>query len=476
MKHLVLLALLLPVALAGTSVSTTGAEEEETVAVTRVDRARTLSATGRLASRGPTAVRLHPQAYRGEWVVARAAAPGELVRQGQVIVEFERREIELQLDRALFELASAQTALDHRRESYAIAAETTKDELTRMERGVRDAERRRDRWKKDQLAFAKEDARLNDETWQTRIRDQREELEQLERMYGEDELVEATEELVLERTRRALKHRLASYELHKRKRAHHVEHEEARRLEILEFDLAQRERSFARQVAKARMEDRDREIAFIRARRDFADRERGVEKLRADLDGMALKAPHDGILIYGADVTDTNLLRPGDRVDTRQPVARIVNPADLVVQFSAPAAKLLSVKAGQPLEVRPKVEGGATLRGEIDTVGILVTGDHLPVRGRLDLPQPAPGALPGVACDVKVHIGKESVLVVPAAAVTKKDGRATCRILLEDGDEVIVPVRLGDEIEGERVVVLEGLEEGARVILGGETETDEAGK
>jgi HlyD family secretion protein len=470
---LVVATLALGVLSSATAVSQEGAAADVYVAVERVPHMGTISADGHILALERKGQKIHPEVYRGNWIVREVIETGALVSEGQVILCFETEDIERQIVDARFEFENAMISFRHQQENVRLADESTVDDFRRAERDLENARLRLEGWVKHQLEFARRDAALNLESWTMSVDNLREEFAELQKMYDEDELVEATEELVLRRTKRSLAQRLGTFELVMARRAYEVEFEESRRAEQLEMDLRLKEQSFARRRISAEMAARDRKTGLERTKRSIEKQERGLAKLRKDLDSMSVKASISGVVLHGSDVTDTKKIEPGQRLSPSSPFLTIVAPLDLTAKFQVPAAKLLKVKVGQAFTLTPKVDGAAALTGEVNRISMFATNDQkVTLLGRIRLEKPSPGAIGGVAGSVKLETGLEQVLVVPEAAVQKgvellgvsiEKDKDYCRVKGQDAHR---QVKLGEKI-GDRVIVIEGLAEGDEVLVPG---------
>ena len=438
----------------------------EHAVVAKVSQPAILAADGHLLARERDAIQYQPEAYRGEWIVRTAIEPGVRVRRGEMLVAFETEFIERELDDARFDLETSVVGFRHQERGADLARDAVEDEILRTERDLVEARLRLQGWTEHQLASAREDARLNDASWKMSIGNMKEELAELEKMYAEDELVEATEELVLKRTRRSLEHRLGTYEQAIKKRAYKVKFDENRRAEALEVDLRLRERSYSRRRVTLEMEERNRRISLERGKRGLEAKERHLDKMRRDLDAMTVRAPRDGIVLHGSDVTDLKRHEAGDRLNPKQAFLTVVDPSVLTIRFQVPAKSLLRLATGQALEATPKVDGAKVLEGRVDTISLFASSDQkVTLLGTIRLPEPSPGAIGGIACSVKLRTGMEDVLVVPAGAIVKDGDKSYCHLKTADGTYERREVVVGETKEN-GVIVTKGLAEGDEVRLG----------
>lgn len=327
------------------------------LSVERRDLAVTLEHAGFLESASWAPVRVAPVDLGKEARFVRVLRAGEAVARDQVVAEIDapalREEIELakrECDRVAMRLDLLQSEAEHERMKNAKARESVRWRLARAEEAleVYVGGERADALKHADLRLAEAERRL---------RNEEEELAQLEEMYAGTELESGTKEIVLERARRSValaKERLA-LERRARERTHgygvprHQAHLEREVLELraelkrlgVEADVLER-RQRAEQFAA--------ELELLRQRMR-------VERAQRALEATRVCAPVAGVL---AEVK----VREGEPAGGGQAVGQVIDGRELEVRFAVPADELAFLQLGKPAEALVAAFG-ATLRGQV---------------------------------------------------------------------------------------------------------------
>lgn len=206
-----------------------------------------------------------------------------------------------------------------------------------------------------------------------------------------------------------------------------------------------------------------------------------VEAARAQLVGLGVDAARIDALAAGAAPSDRFILRApssgyvmqlearqGDTVTPDVPLFELSNHDPIWVFADVPERQSAWIDTGKSAEIRSPALPGQTFEGTVD----YVYPDMDPVtrtrRMRIVLPNPRGTLHPGMYADVVLFGGaRRDVLLVPSEAVIRT-GRRTVVILAEgEGRYRPLEVRLGDEREGD-TVVLDGLSEGQAVVTSGQ--------
>jgi multidrug resistance efflux pump len=438
---------------------------EEPVAVTRGDLELAVEVEGRFQPCRGVPVLLAPAAWRGHYVVTRSAEPATPVDRGDVVLRFDDRDLREAVANARFELEIARQEAEIAASRRDLATAVEADGLARKRHEVERARLRFTGYRDHQLPQARRQAKLDEAQLRFGLENAREELAQLLRMYGEDELVDETEEIVLHRARWDVENREARLALWLLRRAHAVEFEEAPHLESLRLDLEWREAALDRAEQEAGLAARSREIEATRSRRSLEQKERNLERLAADLAAMTVRAPVAGLLFHGsAEEGLSKRYRPGQRINASEPVVTIVPPAGVAAVIQVPERERLRVRLGQEAELTPGIEGMGSVRGTVAEIRPLPSsGKH---HVTVNLVSPTPPEVVGAACTVRILLGAvKGVLLVPVDRIERRDGAAWCRL---PGDRR-AQLELG-LTDGKMVEVRSGLEEGDLVLPKGEDE------
>lgn len=273
--------------------------QETAPAPTPADAA-SIERPGVLVPSSAEAVLLDLQSYSGELRFKEVLEHGSYVKSGDVIARFDLEPIDRMILDAQMELASTRMRHEH-----VIATAQMDEEAAQRRRQLAAAERQRardayDGWLKFEKEFQKRDQERSMKYMNNNIEDQREELSQLEAMYREDELTDATEEIVLNRTRRDFTMSLENLELSRERRDYQEKLlqpvEEQRKKEQLE----DQEFSYQRQMRTLDMEREQRQDSIKRGEEGLRKAEENLKKLHADREKLTVRARRAGMLLHGS--------------------------------------------------------------------------------------------------------------------------------------------------------------------------------
>ena len=294
-------------------------------------------------------------------VIASIAPHGKQVKKGGVLVRFERRAYDEALHDMELEHESTKLGLRKSLDAQKRLALSTKQQLASGRRTLRVAEenlqvflgRGRDRLVKDQ-EIAVENAR-------NFLGYAREELEQLKKMYLDDDLTEETEEIIFQRAQNRAKG--AEYGLEKA---------ESKQELFLKYDLPRQEIALRDALIAAQLAwDTTQKMAPISLRLNEIEVEqlqdqlkrtgRKLAKLRKAGNALELKAPADGIVYYG-EATDgkwgdaTKLaaaMKKGSAAAPGKVLLTVVEPQKLSIRAMVAEADLHRVRVGSQVTVTP---------------------------------------------------------------------------------------------------------------------------
>lgn len=462
-----LLVLLAPAGLAGEAEDDTKTAPE-TVEVRRRPFTVGLERSGTFVPRGAVEVAYRPEVYGGVLEVVLSAKPGFVVA-GQELVRFDDEVIRREIQNAESALYIARARLEKQQADLQGKKASSELQRARLESRRARAERAVVLFLEVHEPMRTAQSEHNLQGTDNRIQDRVEELAQLEKMYEADDLTEETEEIVLRRARRDLARSRRSFEWQKQRQGLLVEVTLPNEKSDLEYDLQRKKNELQTFLATSTPDLRRAELEFEKSRADFEYQEKRLRDLRADRDALRVRAPRDGYAVPGAfkgtswqDIAGMRrALEPGNRLKVRQVLFTIVRPGDVGVHATVGEADLGKLKVSQRVVVHPGVDAQRTLDGAISEVLRVGSGGKYAVR--IDLEETDEVLMPGSSAKLDIVIRREEeALVVPADAV-QKDGEQ-CRVFVWADDEVAPrEVKTGATVEG-RTEILEGLEEGERIL------------
>ncbi len=302
----------------------------------------------------------------------------------------------------------------------------------------------------------------------------REELDQLMKMYNEDELTEESEKIVLKRAQRAVES--AERGLHrtelnvKRARDTEVPRDDIRRQD----ELKRKALVFEKKKQTLPYNMNRAKIALEKSAFSLKQAEKKVAELKADREQMVLRAPMDGLLYYGqcergkwtgVSGSGATTLEAGKKIPARKVVLTVIDPASLDIRADIDEDKIAYIVQG--------AKGTAVMKSDkkIRMPVVVKTLKRIPVTpGKFDcvldiekLDNSKLAILPALNCNVSVKIYEnDNAIVVPKASVLSDDG--INHYVFTPGEK---PVRKDVEVgmtSGDDIEIVAGLSDGDEIL------------
>ena len=403
--------------------------------------------------------------------VAFVLPEGTVVKKGDRLLEFDITELDRAIESARLEVQQQEMDVQSRELAAKQAQITYEIDSAANERDMQAAREDYEYYETVLRPDRLDDLEYSLRSSEYSVEYAREELDQLLKMYNEDELTEESEQIVLKRAQRSLE----SAERRLKQTRRNMERQ--RRIEIPRDDLRRkdelRKKSLAYEKKKLELEEalRQAELALAKAEMERAKTQEKLERLEQDRQKMVAFAEIDGVLMYGgckrgkwtpATGSAAQELEAGTKLPVNRVVLTVVNPNRNVIRTEIPEAKLA--------RFRPGTEGTAVLKANQDIrlrVTLKATG-AVPLAGaKFDAmfqfdDESLPGEVrPPLNCDIvcKVHHNEAAVLV-PRASVFSDDG-VHHFVYLPDGERR--GVEIGFEKDGQ-VEIRSGLEAGDEIL------------
>jgi RND family efflux transporter MFP subunit len=199
-------------------------------------------------------------------------------------------------------------------------------------------------------------------------------------------------------------------------------------------------------------------IKGAQAQAEQAEVALGLAKIR--LEDCTIKAPISGII-------SKRFVDVGSMVGPTQPLVSIVDVDTLKILTHASDEDLNKIKFAQRVEV--KVGAYLNQTYEVRETNISPVMDPLSRKIKVNIRIPNPDYLikPGMFPKIRLLAEQENALLIPKAAVIKKEGEDLV-FVVRDNHAHLQKVGLGLE-KGNVVQILEGLKEGDQVVISGQT-------
>ncbi|HEX9794924.1 MAG TPA: hypothetical protein VGC54_13160 [Planctomycetota bacterium] len=370
---------------------------------------------------------LWPSAYAGGLMFLDVRAHGSYVNEGDVIALLDRESWEEQVHAAEFELHSSELRFENAVEEAELAGREAAQALQRAQTELARAERSLEGWSKFELKFSLRSAELQAAYAKHSIDDQVDELKQLEAMYSADELTDATEEIVLMRSRRSLASSRRSSELAEDQRAYREEFDLPERGARLEEAVAGQKLSLkhlrARQEMQARTRDDD-----LQRKEDALEKQAGKLQELIDDEGLfVFRAPRGGVLLHGApEDYEPGRSAPrherGGTAATRKVLFTVAAPDRFAVVLSVPESAVRGIAPNSAARVTADVLSERELVGPLSVERYPLpgsaSGPENRYAARVQLGQPLAGVVAGMRATV--HLGANDA----AAEAVSKSGEA----------------------------------------------------
>jgi cobalt-zinc-cadmium efflux system membrane fusion protein len=244
-------------------------------------------------------------------------------------------------------------------------------------------------------------------------------------------------------------------------RLHEAEMAHARAKELYDnkaVSLAElQRREAAMKTVRAELREAKNRLELLGVPREEIDRLDRELTIKAD---VPIRAPFDGRVIM------RNLTR-GEVVETDQQLFTVADLSDVWVIANVPEKDVAFVRGDQAVEMAVASYPHAVFSGRITYVGDVLDPATRTLRVRITAPNTDRLLKPEMFALVRVYAAPDSAaLTVPLAAI--QTGPAGKIVFVERGEGVfeVRPVRIGEEYDN-HVAILNGVQEGERVVAGG---------
>lgn len=417
---------------------------------------------------------LRPQAWK-MFEVVKAVEAGTTVEKGDLLVEFDARDIDEAISDLRIAERLAELSIQQAEANLKALEATTPLDLAAAEQAQRYAQEDLKRFVKIDRPMTEKSANNMLRSAEDSLRYEKEELAQLEKMYKADDLTEQTEEIVLTRQRDAV-----------RRAEHYVQIAKTLRDQVLEVSLPREAVSTTQATARQESASSRAKIAIPLAlaqqrlelakhRQDRAKAQEKLKKLEADRGLMKLCAPAGGVVYYGqavrgkwpgAEMAAKNLRR-GANVPLNDVLMTIVQARPMSARVSVPEKYAARIRPGVEGTIEPVAYPGVRLPVEVSRIDRIPSGDDFDAQLSVELTPEVKLLMPGMGGDVKlVPYRRQCVVSVPASAVfTDEDDEAVRYVYRvgKDGKSAKRKVRVGARSD-DRIEILKGLKPGDSIL------------
>lgn len=402
-------------------------------------------------------------------VVVKAIDHGAEVKKGDVLIELEREKLERTIRDTKagmplkeIELKSAELELEKLEKSTPISLESSRRSTMQSEEDFAYYE---DVTMPMRIRDAKEDVKQVEQY----LAYAEEELNQLKKMYAQDDLTEETEEIILLRAQNTVNEYKWMLEQTKARTDRTLSTTIPRDRERMERSL-ELTRINWRATEKATRDALDKMRLEVEAKhREMEESQRALKEYEEDLAALTIRAPQDGIVYYGMNqrgkwttgATVEKKLIPGGKLMSHEIILTVADPNQTHLRIGAAEDKLKGLEEGREAEIALKRDAEAKLTGKVESAARVPYSDAtydvvVSIGKKKDIT-----VLPGMNADAEVVVYQnDKALLVPKTAVKKEDGKSS--VTLKGGRKVSVET---GRTEGSKIEILKGLKVGDEVVL-----------
>jgi multidrug efflux pump subunit AcrA (membrane-fusion protein) len=410
--------------------------------------------------------------------VTEAVPQGKRVEKGQVLIRFDLEKIDEALHEAELAFQSAQQSM--RRASIELKAleTTTPMDLAAAEDKYRRAAEDMERYLKVDRPYNLKYNDQNLENSEYSLMSSQEELNQLRKMYEEDDLTEETEEIILKRQLHSVKRAELSMEYARNRHDTSLNSTYPRQLEDRKLGMERSKLELERSRHSLPITLNLKQLDAQKQAISVEKAERKLTQLRQDKKLLTVRAPADGVVYYGAFIDGKwsgaaqtqALLKPDGVIKPNTTVLTLVQPRPVRLRTQVGEADLAKVAKGMSAVAVPTAFPNDAYKARVQSVAPLpLNPGQFPVIAELDLPQNS-RVLPGMNAKLTVTAQDlPAAITVPSGAINRDNpGRPYVKVLGPNNKVVRRHVQLGATV-GPNTHVTRGLKAGDKVQLSDKT-------
>jgi multidrug resistance efflux pump len=415
-------------------------------------------------------VRIRPKVYNGELTISLIASNGAVVKKGAKLLVIDPEPLQKQLAVAESEAKVAHANLAKAEIDGKLAEENEAEALKNTEQALKDAEDGIKWWDAVDSVDMIRNNELERKSYWDNYADRADELDQLKKMYKDDQLTNATADIVVRRAIRGMEQSKTQAEMAENRveKAETLYYPAAGR-RVREAAFNARQSLIALKAAQAQAKIA-REAGLLTSRTAVTAADEKVSNLNADMKKLTVTAPSGGVVWYGAFAAgnwqggDAKALKVGEKIAAQQTVMTFYQPGKLRAVMDLAEAKYFSVPAGTKATLTPSGFPEMHLAGTCEagprTAVSTQGGPIYPLVVTLN------GAdaklIPGMRASAQVDApAVENVLVAPSGAVVS----SAVWVKNEGGEEKRAVVT--GRTDGKVTEIVSGLKEGDEVLTQG---------
>ncbi len=400
---------------------------------------------------------------------------GTVVKDGDVVLQFKKDDYQRSLESSAIALKLAKLDLEDAKVAAEQVNKTFSMDKEKLERQLKHARDDYEHYKKVTVPQRNEmlEYSLKQSEWS--LENATEELNQLKKMYNEDELTEESEKIVLKRAERSvnsakmwLKREKIRYD--RAKKVLHDRQDQDKKEEINRLEISQA----AAKVQLPYKVERSR-IALEKSTTAYKKQLEDHGKLKVDGEQLSLKAPASGIVYYGKCTrgkwvgptgTPSRNIEKGKTLAAGKTLFTIVDPDRLQLRIALDELSYGQLKVGMTGTAIPNAMPNKKIKVTISKISRVPLGD-----GKFDcvadlvFENNGQKLLPGMNCNV-VFLAQEAkdAMTLPKSVVFSDDEGLTHYVYVSGDDKPTRKTVTTGITSGDRIEIKSGLNAGDKVL------------
>lgn len=411
------------------------------------------------------------QVFHQPMTIRSLVEEGALVKKDDVLMELDKGEIQQQISQGDVELQALKNNVVQADEELRIQGLTNELYLTRAEDRLKNSKLAMKKWLELEEPRLVKEAQIRIDDARQAVLDQENEVKHLDKMLAKDFVSKAEVDkakVALEKAKIGLDLAILSMTLLK-------DYDNPKNTATLKSNLADDELYLSSEKVACNSRLNQKQSALLGAQTACRTKEEHLKKLMSDRDLMTVKAPGDGIVLYGDPRQrywggEQNELKVGGKVHPHHPILTIPDLSSYKVNLQVNEGDVNKVSPNLTALIRPEAIPNATFTGKVTKVS-RVSGQQQWWSGgggsKFDVEIEMDGTdariRPGMKCKVEVLIEDvKNVVFIPVDAIFEKEGKTLCYVVASPPTaRDVKPGRANQDV----IEIVEGLKEGERVTL-----------
>ncbi|MFG0331672.1 MAG: efflux RND transporter periplasmic adaptor subunit [Phycisphaerales bacterium] len=405
---------------------------------------------------------------------------GSSVNEGDLLVELASDEIRNRIEEEELRVESATSDLVAAQQSVELQKNENKSAEEKARLQVEIAQLELARWEKGEHQQKMKDLELAIETSSRNVERYTKDYEDSMRLFNEG--FESESRVIEDEVRmKEAVNALAKAEL---AQTTYTEYEEPKLRKQKESDVEEAQAELERVMQRNSSQLAQKEADLIGKERSLRIREQRLDSFREQLEYCQIKAPSDGLVVYGTSVGGNRWrqeepLQIGQQVYPNQLLIILPNISTIVANVKVHESQSNLIETGLPARVKIDAIPGLNLTGSIRNIGVLAEqGGWSQVREysvRILIEGVNEwGLKPSMRCKADIVLGRvDNAVAVPLHAVFVDKGERFVWTPAGDGNFRRQPVKVGRASET-MIEIVEGLKPGDRVLLRAPTAGEQA--